>query len=85
MAHSGSLSLHAILEESPSEDNSTLSEGESSSFPVLRACNAVISVVPSVTTPPPEETPVPQTIPVRPQWTSIPTPLPVQLIANHEE
>jgi hypothetical protein len=34
MSHSRSPSLHAILEESPSQDDSDSSEGESSSFPL---------------------------------------------------
>jgi hypothetical protein len=54
MASSRSPSLHAILEASPSEDD------------LLRACNAMISVIPIVTTLPSEETSAPQTIPVRP-------------------
>jgi hypothetical protein len=66
MARNGSPSLHAILEESPSEDNSTSSEGESSAFPVPRICNAVISAIPIATTLRLEETSAPQTIPVRP-------------------
>jgi hypothetical protein len=41
MARSGSLSLHAILEESPNVDDSHSSEGESSGFPIPRACNLV--------------------------------------------
>jgi hypothetical protein len=54
MASSGSPSLHAILEESPSEDD------------LLRACNVVISIIPIATTLPSEETSAPQTIPARP-------------------
>jgi hypothetical protein len=46
MAHSGSPSLHAILEESPNEDDLASSEGESSSFPIPRACNVVTSATP---------------------------------------
>jgi hypothetical protein len=34
MSRSGSLSLHAILKESPSEDDSDYSEGENSDFPL---------------------------------------------------
>jgi hypothetical protein len=77
MAHSGPLSLHAILEESSNEDDSASSEGESSGLPVPRACNAVISTVPIATMPSLEEPPMPQTIPARPQWTATPTPLPM--------
>jgi hypothetical protein len=59
MSYSGSPSLHAILEESPSGDDSASSEGESSSFPLQRACSVVISTIPIVTTGPLEETSVP--------------------------
>jgi hypothetical protein len=62
MARSGSLSLHAILEESPSEDDSTSSNGGSSEFPVPQACNRVNSTIPIATMPPSEETPALQTI-----------------------
>jgi hypothetical protein len=68
MARSGSPSLHAILEESPSGDNSASSEGESSGFPIPMACNVVTSATPITTTPLPEETPVHQTILEVPQW-----------------
>jgi hypothetical protein len=56
MVHSGSPSLHTILEESPSEDDSASSDGRSSSFPIPRACNMVTSAIPIVTMPPPEAT-----------------------------
>jgi hypothetical protein len=56
MAHSRSPSLHAILEESPNEDDSASSEGESSSSPIPRVCNVVTSAIPIVTTPSLEET-----------------------------
>jgi hypothetical protein len=72
MARSGSPSLHAILEESPSEDDSASSEGESSGFHVPRVCNVVTCAIPIVTTPPLEETLVFQTIPTVPQGTAIP-------------
>jgi hypothetical protein len=85
MARSGSPSLHAILEESPSEHDSASSERESSSFPLSGACNTVISVIPIAATPPSEEIPMPQTIPVRPPLTATPTPLPEQLMARQEE
>jgi hypothetical protein len=75
MARSGSPSLHAILKESPSEDDSTSSKGESSGFPLWRVCNAMISVDPISNTSTPEETLAPQTILMRPQWTAIRTPL----------
>jgi hypothetical protein len=62
IARSESPSLHAILEELPSEDNSASSDGESSGFPIPRECNAVTSVIPIATTPLPEETLMLQTI-----------------------
>jgi hypothetical protein len=74
MAHSGSPSLHAILKESPSEDDSTLINGESSDFPIPRECNMVTSAIPIATMPPPEETPTLQTIPAVQQWTTVPQP-----------
>jgi hypothetical protein len=43
MTRSGSQSLHAIFEGSPSEDDSASSEGESSGSPLLRACNTMIT------------------------------------------
>jgi hypothetical protein len=66
MAHRGTPSQHPILKEPLSEDDLASSMVESSGFPVPRSCNAVISVIPITTTPPPEEIPVPLTIPVRP-------------------
>jgi hypothetical protein len=56
MTYSGSPSLHAILEESPSEDNLSSSEGESSGSPLLRLCNMMMQISPITTTPPPVET-----------------------------
>jgi hypothetical protein len=67
MAHSASPSLHAILYESPSTDDLASSEGESSGSPLMRVCNTVMSTVPIMTTLPPKETLVLQTIPMRPQ------------------
>jgi hypothetical protein len=72
MARSRSPSLHAILEESPSEDDLTSSEGESSGSPIPTMCNMVTSATPIATTPLPEETPSHQTIPVVPQQVTIP-------------
>jgi hypothetical protein len=72
MARSGSPSLYAILEESPSEDDSALREGESSGFPIPRKCNMMTSAIPIVTMPPLEETPTFQTILAVPQRTAIP-------------
>jgi hypothetical protein len=66
MAHRGSLSLHAILEESPNDDDSTSSEGERSGFLVPNTWNAVISAIPIMTTPSSEETLAFQTIPAVP-------------------
>jgi hypothetical protein len=58
MTYSGSPSLHAILKESPSEGDSTSSEGESSGFPLPRARNTMIPATPLTTTPLLEETPM---------------------------
>jgi hypothetical protein len=57
MAHSGSPSLHAILEESPSEGDSASNDGESSDFPIPQECNVVASAFPIATTPLSEEAP----------------------------
>jgi hypothetical protein len=84
MARSGSPSQYAILEESPSEDDSTSTKGERSSLPLHRACNVVVFVVPIMTTLPPEETLVPQTILARPEQTAIATPLLKQLMTHKE-
>jgi hypothetical protein len=62
MARNGLPSLHAILKESPSEDDSTSSEGKSFSFPIPTACNVVTSATPITTKTLPEETPVHQTV-----------------------
>jgi hypothetical protein len=48
MTRSRSPSLHAILEESPSEDYLALSEGESSGSPLPRVCNMMIPCTPSL-------------------------------------
>jgi hypothetical protein len=56
MSHNGSPSLRIILKESPSEDDSVLSEVESFGSPLSRACNMVISTVPIATILMPEET-----------------------------
>jgi hypothetical protein len=89
MAHSGSPSLHAILEESPSEDDSTSSEGESFGSPIPMVCTVVTYATPIVTTLLPEETLAHQTIPVVPQQVSIPRsntrPLHEQPMARQEE
>jgi hypothetical protein len=67
MAHYRSPSLHAILEESPSEDDSASSDAESSDFPIPREYNVVASTIPIAAPPPWEETLMPQTISVVPQ------------------
>jgi hypothetical protein len=72
MAHNESPSLHVILEDSTSEDDSISCEGGSSVFPISRECNMVILVVPIATTPLPEGTPVPLTVPTIPMWTVVP-------------
>jgi hypothetical protein len=56
MPRSGSLLLYDILEESPSKDDSSSSEGESSGSPLLRECERMISVTTIMTTPLSEET-----------------------------
>jgi hypothetical protein len=89
MVRSGSPSLHAILKESTSEDDSALSDGGNSGFPIPQDCNVVTSVIPIMTTPPPEATPAFQTTPTVPRWTVVPQPstklLPEWLRANQEE
>jgi hypothetical protein len=74
MIHRGSPSLHAILKESASKDDSTSSYGGSSDFPISQGCNMVTPAVPIMTTPPPEGTPALLTIPTVPQWTTVPQP-----------
>jgi hypothetical protein len=85
MARSGSPSLHAILEESPSEDDSTSSDGESSGFPIPWECNMVASAIPIATTLLSEETPTLNTTLAMQQWTTVPQPdtglLPERLLA----
>jgi hypothetical protein len=56
MASSRSPSLYAMLEESPSEDNLSSSDGESSGFPIPQGCNVVTSTIPIISVPPSEET-----------------------------
>jgi hypothetical protein len=67
MTRSGSSSLHAILKESPGEDDSNSSEGEGSGSPLLRVCNTMIADTPLTTMPPLEETSMFQTVPMRSQ------------------
>jgi hypothetical protein len=55
MTHTGSPSLHHIHEESSSEDDSTLSEGDNSGSPLLRVCNTMKPISPLNTTPPLED------------------------------
>jgi hypothetical protein len=66
MVHSGSPSLHAILEEYANEDDSTSSDGGSSGFPIPQDCKVVTSAIPIATIPPPEAKPELQTIPMAP-------------------
>jgi hypothetical protein len=56
MTHSGSPSMHAILEDSVDEGNTTSSGGGSSGFPISRECNVVTLTVPITTMPPSEGT-----------------------------
>jgi hypothetical protein len=76
--------MHAILEESSNENDSTSSQGESSGSPLLRVCNTMIPSTPLTTTPPPEETPMFQTALTRPQRTTTSTTLLEQLAAHPE-
>jgi hypothetical protein len=89
MDHSGSPSLHAILEEFVGEDDSASSEGRSSGFLISRGCNVVTPTVLITTTPPPEDTPVPLTNPTVPLQTIVPQPatrlLPERQQAYQEE
>jgi hypothetical protein len=85
MTHNRLPSLHAILKESPNDNDSASSEGESSGSPLPRACNTVTYVVPVATMSPPEETPVFQTLPTRLQRTTAPTPFPEPSVARQEE
>jgi hypothetical protein len=85
MTYNGSPSVDGILEESPSEDDSISSEGESFDSPLLRACNTMMYAIPITITPLPEETPTFQTLPVRLQRTATPTPLLEQLMDRKEE
>jgi hypothetical protein len=85
MTPSGSPSLHAILEKSPSEDDSISSEGESYNSPFPKVCNTVMFAIPIATTPPPEETSTFQIASMWQQQTTTPTPLLEQLVAHQEE
>jgi hypothetical protein len=89
MVHSGSPSVHTIIEESTSEDDSASSDDESSCFPIPRDCIVVTPAIPITTTPPPEETSALQTKPVVLQPTTVPRSntglLPEWLLAYQEE
>jgi hypothetical protein len=56
MVHSGSPSLHTILEESSDKGNAASGNGGSYGFPDPRGCNMVTPIVPITTTPLPEST-----------------------------
>jgi hypothetical protein len=77
MAHSGSSSLHTILEDSTDVGNTTSSRGRSSSFPVSRECNVVTPSVPIMSAAPSEGTPTPLAITTVPLWTAAPQPYPM--------
>jgi hypothetical protein len=89
MTQSGSPSPHAILEEFASEDDSVMTEGGSSGFPISQESNVVKPTIPMATTPPPEGTPAPLTIPTILSQTTMPQPdsglLPELLQAYQEE
>jgi hypothetical protein len=88
-AHSGSLSLHAILEELPSEDDSVSSNGWSSGYPMPQKCNMVTSAIPVTTTPPSDKTLALQTILAVPRQADAPQPVtrlfPERWLADQEE
>jgi hypothetical protein len=76
--------LHAILEESPSEDDLASNEEESSGYPLLRVCNTMIPVTPLTTTPLTELTPMFQIALMKLQRTTTLTALPEQMAAHPE-
>jgi hypothetical protein len=89
IAHSGSPSLHTILEDSIDEGDTTSSGGGSSCFPISRECNMVTLAVLITTTPSSEGTLMPLAIATVPLRTAIPQPdselPPVQQQAHQEE
>jgi hypothetical protein len=76
MTHSGSPSLHTILEDSADEGDIASSGGRSSGFPISWECNIVTPSVPTTTTSLSEGTPPPLAIATVPLWTVIPQPDP---------
>jgi hypothetical protein len=56
IVHSGSPSLHTVLEESSDESDAALGRGGSLGFPGPQGCNVVTPTIPIATTPPPENT-----------------------------
>jgi hypothetical protein len=70
MVHSGSPSLHTIIEQSSDDDGVSLREAGSSRSPGPRGCNMVTPTVPIVTTPAPESTLALLTIPTVPVQTA---------------
>jgi hypothetical protein len=84
MARSESPSLLTILEESASMGDSTSSEGESNSSPLLRACITVIPVWAHTPTLSPKVTSASQAAAARPQRITTSTTLPEQLAAHQE-
>jgi hypothetical protein len=72
MVHSRLPSLHAILKELASENDSALSDGGSSGFPIPWDCNLVTPAVPNATMPLPQGTLAFQTIPIVQQQTALP-------------
>jgi hypothetical protein len=88
MAHSGSPSLHTILEESTDNGDTASSRGGSFGLPISRGCNVVTLTVPIVTTPPLEDTPVPLTILSVPLWITVSQPdtgLPPEWLQAYQE
>jgi hypothetical protein len=74
MVHSGSPSLHTILDESISEEESASSDMGTSGFPISQGCNVVTPVVPNIAILPPEGTSVLLTILMTPLRTTVPQP-----------
>jgi hypothetical protein len=72
MVHNGSLSLHAVLEESSNEGNTASGRGGSSKFLGPQGCNVGTPTIPIYTTPPSENTPMLVTILEVQWWTAAP-------------
>jgi hypothetical protein len=71
MVHSGSPSLHTILEDSADEFYSTSSGEGSSGFPICRRHSMGTLPTPLTTTPRPEDASTPQTMATNLPWTIV--------------